>query len=123
MKKNTLLYTSILIFVLLLVLSILVYLFYPAFVEFINKDVDTNIPTTEITNEETVMTKEEQVDLLQEMAPENSIDTPEEMEAEVEKLDELQNNSNNQSDADQLNQLQGESSTEAQLRQLEALQN
>jgi len=75
--------------------------------------------------DEQVLSKEEQVEVLEELAPEELIDTEEEISEEVRLLDELQNQTPTESAQgalDQLNALQDQSVQE-QLDLLEQLQN
>ena len=117
------LYAALGFFLILLLLAVLGYFFGPQFLDSFRQDpVQQNItPSVEIPVDRP-LTKEEQKDLLDELAPENPIDTPEEFEEQINLLEQLQNEQETSSDLEQLEALQVETSADAQLELLEQLQ-
>jgi len=69
------------------------------------------------------LSKEEQKEILDDLLPQDVVDTEQEFNEQIKLLEELQEVASQNSDIDLLNQLQNQVSTEEQLRQLESLQN
>ncbi len=113
-------YTAVVLFCFLVVFAVLYYFFGQSIVQIFDEVVSVQENTTIVDEENEVINREEQVELLEELAPENPIDTPEEIREEVERLNELQN-TDTQVDVDIFSELQGENNTEAQLRLLQEL--
>lgn len=122
MKK---LYIAIFLFLFLVLVSVLVYFLGPTVSNLLkpeNIQENTNNIIQNIDNDQP-LTKEEQRDVLRELAPENPIDTQEEIDEQLRLLEQLQNDSSSNTDVNILNQPQGDVSIQEQLNKLEELQN
>mgnify|MGYP000663394773 FL=1 len=119
------LFAAVILFLLLLFVAILTYFFGDQITTIFNQDpVQQQITENQINiSGQRPLSKVEQKKVLDELLPQNVIDTKEEFEEQVDLLDQLQQQAPVNNDVNILNQLQGQTSTEQQLKQLEALQN
>lgn len=117
------LYSAIIILTILILVATGWYFFGSKITELFKNNSSQNIKAPEnILNEKPrKLTKEEQVSLLKDLAPDNPIDTQEEIDEQVDLLQQLQNPEPESNDLDLLNQLNGSVSEDEQLRQLEQL--
>ena len=119
------LYVAILFFLVILISTLISYFFGDQIMRVVPQDWSQQNLKEIQTNPSDApsLSKEEQKEILDDLLPQDVVDTEQEFNEQIKLLEELQEVASQNSDIDLLNQLQNQVSTEEQLRQLESLQN